>query len=77
MGVSKSDQSLMLSGTVYRLPLTKENAKTISGFANVTGIEADYHRPGEYLASVFPHDPAYRWNGITSARSGYRKREPR
>ena len=62
MGVSKSDQSLMLSGTVYRLPLTKENAKTISGFANVTGIEANYHRPGEYLASVFPHDPAYRWN---------------
>ena len=43
MGVSKSDQSIMLSGTVYRLPLTKENAKTISGFANVTGIEAEYH----------------------------------
>lgn len=62
MGVSKSDQSIMLSGTVYRLPLTKENASTISGFANVTGIEADYHRPGEYTPAVFPNDPQYRWN---------------
>ncbi len=62
MGVSKSDQSIMLSGTVYRLPLTKENAKTISGFANVTGIEPEYHRPGEYTSAVFPNDPQYRWN---------------
>lgn len=62
MGVSKSDQSIMLSGTVYRLPLTKENAETISGFANVTGIEAEYHRPGEYTPAVFPNDPQYRWN---------------
>jgi signal peptidase I len=62
MGVSKSDQSLMLSGTVYRLPLTAKNAELISGFANVTGIEADYRRPGEYSPAVFPHDPQYKWN---------------
>ncbi|HMT67319.1 MAG TPA: S26 family signal peptidase, partial [Bacteroidales bacterium] len=62
MGVSKSDQSLTISGSGYRLPLTRKNAETISGFANVTGIEADYRRPGEYIAAVFPHDPAYRWN---------------
>jgi signal peptidase I len=62
MGVSKSDQSLMLSGTVYRLPLTKNNAELISGFANVTGVEADYRRPGEYSPAVFPHDQQYRWN---------------
>jgi len=62
MDISKSDQSLMLSGTVYKLPLTAENAQTISGFANVTGIEADYNRPGEYTPAVFPHDPQYRWN---------------
>jgi signal peptidase I len=62
MGINKSDQSLMLSGTVYRLPLTQANAKLISGFANVTGVEADYKRPGEYSSAIFPHDPAYRWN---------------
>ena len=57
MGVSKSDQSLMLSGTVYRLPLTEENAKLISGFTNVTGIEMDTKRAGEYAPYIFPHDP--------------------
>jgi signal peptidase I len=62
MVVAKSDQSIMLSGTVYRLPLTAENAQLIGGFANVTGIEADYRRPGEYISGVFPHDPQYRWN---------------
>lgn len=62
MNVSKSDQSLMLSGTVYRVPLTDNNAKLISGFANVTGVEADYRRPGEYSPAIFPHDQQYRWN---------------
>jgi signal peptidase I len=62
MGIAKSDQSLTLSGTIYRLPLTRKNAELISGFANVTGIEADYKRPGEYASYIFPHDPQYRWN---------------
>lgn len=62
MGIARSDQSLTLSGTVYKLPLTKENAELISGFANVTGIEADYKRQGEYAYYIFPHDPRYRWN---------------
>ena len=62
MNVSKSDQSLMLSGTVYRVPLTQSNAEMISGFANVTGVEADYRRAGEYSTAVFPHDQQYRWN---------------
>ncbi len=62
MDISRSDQSMMLSGTVYRLPLTTKNAELISGFANVTGIEADYRRAGEYAPYIFPHDPQYRWN---------------
>lgn len=62
MDISRSDQSMMLSGTVYRLPLTTKNADLISGFANVTGIEADYRRAGEYAPYIFPHDPQYRWN---------------
>jgi signal peptidase I len=62
MGISKSDQSLTLSGTIYRLPLTQGNAKIISGFANVTGVDPELRRPGEYIAMIFPHDPAYRWN---------------
>ena len=62
MNVSKSDQSLMLSGTVYSVPLTKDNSELITGFANVTGVEADYKRSGEYYSAVFPHDQQYRWN---------------
>jgi signal peptidase I len=63
MDVSKADQSLMLSGTVYHLPLTVKNAETISGFANVTGITPEIKRAGDYNSMIFPHDPAnYRWN---------------
>lgn len=62
MGISKSDQSLMLSGTVYRLPLTRKNAETISGFANVVEVDPELRRPGEYAPYIFPHDPQYRWN---------------
>ncbi len=62
MGVSKSDQSLMLSGTVYKLPLTQGNAKLMSGFANVTGVDPELKRAGEYAPYIFPHDPGYRWN---------------
>ena len=62
MDVSRADQSLMLSGTVYRLPLTAKNAELIAGFANVTGVEAENRRAGEYSPAVFPHDPQYRWN---------------
>lgn len=62
MGINKSDQSITLSGNVYKLPLTQGNAKLIAGFANVTGVEADYKRPGEYASYIFPHDPAYKWN---------------
>jgi signal peptidase I len=62
MGVSKSDQSMTLNGTVYRLPLTMENAKVISGFANVTGVNPEVRRAGDYSPMIFPHDPGYRWN---------------
>ena len=63
MDVSRADQSLMLSGTVYHLPLTVKNAETISGFANVTGITPEIKRAGDYNSMIFPHDPAnYRWN---------------
>ncbi|MCK7534895.1 MAG: S26 family signal peptidase [Marinilabiliales bacterium] len=77
MDISKSDQSMMLSGTVYKLPLTKENARVISGFANVTGIEADYMRPGEYASYIFPHDPQYRWNEDNFGPLWMPKKEPR
>lgn len=60
MGIARSDQ--MISGTVYRLPLTKTNAKLISGFANVTGVEQELKRPGEYASYIFPHDPNIKWN---------------
>ncbi len=61
MKVSQSDQS-MISGTVYLLPLTTENAKLISGFANVTGVDMELKREGEYAPYIFPHNPDIRWN---------------
>ena len=62
MGVARSDQSIMISGTVYILPLTQGNAKLISGFANVTGVDQELKREGEYAAYIFPHDPNIAWN---------------
>jgi len=62
MGVARSDQSVMLSGTVYLLPLTQVNAKLISGFANVTGVDQELKRAGEYAPYIFPHDPSIKWN---------------
>jgi signal peptidase I len=52
----------MVSGTVYLLPLTTENAKLITGFANVTGVDMELKREGEYAAYIFPHNQDIRWN---------------
>jgi signal peptidase I len=61
MDVSRSDQT-MISGSIYRLPLTKVNAEAISRFSNVTEISADLTRKGEYAPDVFPYSPVYGWN---------------
>jgi len=61
MGIAQGDQR-MYSGTVYWMDLTQPNAKLLEGFANVTGVERETRKPGEYLPQVFPHDPAYPWN---------------
>lgn len=61
MNISKSDQR-MVSGNMYLLPLTIENAEKIAGFANVNDIRPDLRRNGEYGSHIFPHNPEYPWN---------------
>jgi signal peptidase I len=61
MDISRSDQN-MISGSAYYLPLTKGNAATIAGFANVTDVSPIYARAGEYAPHIFPYSPLYGWN---------------
>lgn len=59
--IALADQE-MISSSVYRLPLTKENATKITEFTNVTNITAYYDRPGYYMDHIFPHNENYPWN---------------
>ena len=61
MNINRSDQK-MHSGSVYELPLTRENASAIKGFANVTDVILRISRAGEYEPHIFPHNEGYRWN---------------
>ena len=61
LDISRSDQT-MISGSAYYLPLTKANARTISGFANVTDVSPVYAREGEFAPHIFPYSPFYGWN---------------
>ena len=61
LDIPLSDQNLV-SGSSYLLHMTKENAKAIASFANVTDVRPDIRRPGEYGAHIFPHSPEYPWN---------------
>jgi signal peptidase I len=59
--ISKSDQ-MMISSSVYILPLTKKNAGAISKFVNVKDITAMYMEKGENSPVIFPHIPDLKWN---------------
>jgi len=61
LDISKSDQN-MLSGSAYWLPLTKQNAATISKFSNVISVTPVFARQGEYVPHIFPYDPVRAWN---------------
>ncbi|HLN19743.1 MAG TPA: signal peptidase I [Bacteroidales bacterium] len=61
LGISKYDQN-MLSGATYFLPLTKENAKAIASFSNVTSVSPMYEKPGDFVAYIFPYSSTYSWN---------------
>ena len=61
MDIAKSDQR-MVSGNMYLLPLTLENAEKIAGFANVNETRPDLRRSGEYGSHIFPHNPDFPWN---------------
>ncbi len=58
--ISKSDQAI--SGLMYILPLTKQNAETISKFVNVKEVYAMYEQEGKYDARMFPYNPVLKWN---------------
>jgi signal peptidase I len=61
LNISKEDQN-MLSGSAYLLPLTTENVKKISGFANVNEITPVFARKGEHAAYIFPYSRTLNWN---------------
>ncbi len=59
--IARSDQT-MISGTAYFLPLTRQNAETISKFVNVKDVYAIYEPEGKYDPRMFPYDPDLKWN---------------
>jgi signal peptidase I len=59
--ISRSDQS-MLSGSAYVLPMTKQNAETISKFTNVTEVSPLLNREGEFAPHIFPYKKSIPWN---------------
>lgn len=61
MGIYRADQ-IMHSPSLYELPLTSENLKTLKAFPNVLEITPRILRAGEYEPAIFPHNRLYRWN---------------
>jgi signal peptidase I len=61
MNISKSDQD-MLAGSSYLLPLTKENAESLSKFSNVTDVSPIYAKKGDFAPYIFPYNESYGWN---------------
>jgi signal peptidase I len=59
--ISRSDQS-MISGNAYLLPLTRSNAKTISGFSNVTKVTPMIADNKVFSPYIFPYSITFGWN---------------
>jgi len=59
--IAKSDQ-MMISSSVYILPLTKKNVEAISKFVNVKDVTPLYTEEGEKSPLIFPHTPDLKWN---------------
>jgi signal peptidase I len=61
LNIYKSDQQ-MISSSVYQLPLTKQNAQTISKFTNVKNVSTIFDTPGNFVPWIFPYKPDLKWN---------------
>ena len=59
--IAKSDQ-MMISSSVYILPLTQKNVEAISKFVNVKDVTPLYTEEGEKSPVIFPHTPDLKWN---------------
>jgi len=59
--IARSDQ-MMISSSVYILPLTKKNADAISKFVNVKDVTAIYSEQGLSSPVIFPHTSDLNWN---------------
>ncbi len=59
--IYKEDQ-MMISNSVYQLPLTKKTAEAISKFTNVANISTIYESPGKFIPWIFPYKPHLGWN---------------
>lgn len=56
------DDMVRINSSNYIIPLTKENADKIRGYANVVGMTKILKEKGEYSYHIFPHDPKFPWN---------------
>ncbi|MGQ9621132.1 MAG: signal peptidase I [Bacteroidales bacterium] len=61
LGISRSDYQYY-AGSSYIIPLTKENAKKIRGFSNVTDVQPILARKGEFAPHIFPYKSSLKWN---------------
>lgn len=59
--IARSDQ-MMISSSVYILPLTKKNSEAISNFVNVREVTAIYSEQGVDSPLIFPHTSDLNWN---------------
>ncbi len=61
LGISRSDFQYFV-GSVYYLPLTKENAEKIRKFSNVKSVQPVIAHKGEFAPHIFPYKSNLRWN---------------
>ena len=62
MGINRSDINYMPSGSIYQMPLTKENLEKIRNFSNVVNVtKYENNSPSSSNHVIFPFDSDYAW----------------
>ena len=62
MGITENDRNFISSNSVYRMPLTEENAGKIRNFSNVVSVtKYESSNTGIMNYEIFPNDSHYEW----------------
>jgi len=62
MDINRNDISYIPSGSLYQMPLTRENREKIKNFSNVVNVRKyENTSPGTVNHAIFPFDEDYRW----------------